>query len=134
MVVVIDLYILGSFIASLLGCFVFLYNLRRMISKKSKAVMKYGSKEETAAVKSSSPVKNGRCRKAEDGRTTDVIIVGAGVAGAALAHTLGKVRSYSNSPAFSSSCMVAFIAGNYHFFRPNKTIIREFLKTSLIIK
>nr|GMD85897.1 squalene monooxygenase-like [Ipomoea batatas] len=86
--VVIDVYILGSLVASLLGCFVFLYNLRGKITRKNKAV-KFGRREEMAAVKSSSAADNGEWRKAED-EGTDVIIVGAGVAGAALAHTLGK--------------------------------------------
>ena len=43
----------------------------------------------TESVKSV-PACNGECRSA-DGSDADVIIVGAGVAGSALAHTLGKV-------------------------------------------
>lgn len=42
---------------------------------------------------------DGKCRsKNGAGDDVDVIIVGAGVAGAALAHTLGKVRALLSSP------------------------------------
>lgn len=82
--VMIDQYILGGFVASLFG-FVLLYNLRRKI-KKSK-----GSKivRNDQCIKTSN---DGIHRSAVDCGSTDVIIVGAGVAGAALAYTLGNVR------------------------------------------
>ncbi|XP_022855568.1 squalene monooxygenase-like [Olea europaea var. sylvestris] len=86
--VVIDQYIIGGFIASLLLLywgilgFVFSNNLRRNITKKNKS-SKVVRKEECYTST------NGRCRPEVDG-STDIIIVGAGVAGAALAYTLGK--------------------------------------------
>ncbi|KAF8404831.1 hypothetical protein HHK36_009720 [Tetracentron sinense] len=72
-------YIFGGIVASLLG-FVFFYNSR-------------GKTKDRASVKipdecAKSP-SNGECRL-EHSDDTDIIIVGAGVAGAALAHTLGK--------------------------------------------
>lgn len=78
MVMMIGGYILGCLIASLLG-FILLFNLRKQVVKKSKA----------SSIKTT-PV-NGHRRTAKDDGSTDIIIVGAGVAGAALAHTLGKV-------------------------------------------
>ncbi|KAK6254052.1 hypothetical protein QUC31_015772 [Theobroma cacao] len=72
-------YIVGGVIASLLG-FVFLYNsLVRGLKKTRTSSMEF-------------PVEN-RVKKTGNGEVagaTDVIIVGAGVAGAALAYTLGK--------------------------------------------
>ncbi|XP_075520794.1 squalene monooxygenase SE1-like [Primulina tabacum] len=81
--VMIDQYILGGFIASLLG-FVLFYNLRREIIKKTKGTKiarKFGSVRSSAAIDGSRPAVVG---------DTDIIIVGAGVAGAALACTLAK--------------------------------------------
>ncbi|KAK4491170.1 hypothetical protein RD792_001900 [Penstemon davidsonii] len=79
----IDQYILGSFVASLFG-FVLLYKLRRKI-KKPKSNSKIGNKDECI---NSSAADGGS--QAHSGVEDDVIIVGAGVAGAALAYTLGK--------------------------------------------
>ncbi|PIN17663.1 Squalene monooxygenase [Handroanthus impetiginosus] len=76
--VMIDQYIFGGFIASLFG-FVLLYNLRRNIRK---------TKVSKVAHHKSAAASGGFL--AESGGDTDVIIVGAGVAGAALAYTLGK--------------------------------------------
>lgn len=39
-------------------------------------------------------VYDGECRSKDANDNADIIIVGAGVAGAALAHTLGKVRFF----------------------------------------
>ncbi|XP_073047734.1 squalene monooxygenase SE1-like [Primulina eburnea] len=80
--VMIDQYILGGFVASLLGLVLF-YNLRREIKKTrgSKIARKCGSIRRSAAGVGSRPVVGG---------DTDIIIVGAGVAGAALACTLAK--------------------------------------------
>nr|GMC89617.1 squalene monooxygenase-like [Ipomoea batatas] len=64
-------------IASFLGFFV-LFNFRRQVVKKSKS-----SDIKTTPV-------NGHRRTVKDDESTDIIIVGAGVAGAALAYTLGK--------------------------------------------
>lgn len=82
----IDQYILGGFVASLFG-FVLLYNLRRKMKKNE------GSKlvHKDQCIKTSN---DGIHLPAVDVGRTDVIIVGAGVAGAALAYTLGKVRKY----------------------------------------
>ncbi|KAG8364171.1 hypothetical protein BUALT_Bualt19G0099300 [Buddleja alternifolia] len=79
--VMIDRYILGSFIASLFG-FVLLYNLRKKISRKTKA-SKVVRRDECIT----SAAATGR---QDSGGDADIIIVGAGVAGAALAYTLGK--------------------------------------------
>ncbi|KAI3445845.1 hypothetical protein Pfo_002510 [Paulownia fortunei] len=80
--VMVDQYILGGFIASLFG-FVLLYHLRRKIKKTkgSKIVRKDECIKRSAA---------GGGFRPEVGGDTDIIIVGAGVAGAALACTLGK--------------------------------------------
>ncbi|KAK4405147.1 Squalene monooxygenase SE1 [Sesamum angolense] len=81
--VMIDQYILGGFVASLVA-FVLLYNLRRKTRKTNK-VSKVGRGDEcikTSAVGGGSGT--------EAGGDADIIIVGAGVAGAALAYTLGK--------------------------------------------
>ena len=76
---------LGWILASLLGLFA-LYKL---------AVKSKNSNSKASPVKRSECVKstettNGECRSKSD--DVDVIIVGAGVAGSALAHTLGKVK------------------------------------------
>ncbi|XP_075505095.1 squalene monooxygenase SE1-like [Primulina tabacum] len=80
--VMIDQYILGGFVASLLGLVLF-YNLRREIKKTrgSKIARKGGSVRSSVAGVGFRPVVSG---------DTDIIIVGAGVAGAALACTLAK--------------------------------------------
>ncbi|KAL2231504.1 squalene monooxygenase-like [Sesamum indicum] len=81
--VMIDQYILGGFVASLVA-FVLLYNLPRKTRKTNK-VSKVGRGDEcikTSAVGGGSGT--------EAGGDADIIIVGAGVAGAALAYTLGK--------------------------------------------
>lgn len=84
----IDQYIFGCFAASLMG-FVLLYNLRRKIRRNRGS--KPAGKDE--CVKTSSAAAAGGSRQ-ESGGDADIIIVGAGVAGAALAYTLGKVRSF----------------------------------------
>ncbi|CAL5434214.1 unnamed protein product [Camellia sinensis] len=77
-------YLLGGVIASLLG-FVLLYNSRMKTMKKK-------NRTSSMAIQSHESVKtsvNGSHRAEIDG-ISDVIIVGAGVAGSALAYTLGK--------------------------------------------
>ena len=74
-------YILGAFLASVLG-FLLLYDLR----EKERKIKRH--RRADGLVTSSSGI--GECPQ-DDGFGTDVIIVGAGVAGSALAHTLGKV-------------------------------------------
>lgn len=78
-------YIVGVVVASLLG-FVLSYSFR-------------GKKNITTPASMEQTTRNGFVKTSENstrgpemaGSTTDVIIVGAGVAGAALAYTLGKV-------------------------------------------
>nr|AQY54416.1 squalene monooxygenase [Salvia officinalis] len=81
--VMIDQYIFGCFAASLFG-FALLYNLRRRIRRNRGS--KAAGKDES--IKTSTAVGGGL--RQESGGDTDIIIVGAGVAGAALAYTLGK--------------------------------------------
>ncbi|KAA8531532.1 hypothetical protein F0562_006241 [Nyssa sinensis] len=85
--IMVDNYILVTFFASLLG-FV-LHHILRHRNNKSKRNDHHeatsGFEFQNDCVRSST---NGECRP--DGSESDVIIVGAGVAGAALAHTLGK--------------------------------------------
>ncbi|OMP01755.1 Aromatic-ring hydroxylase-like protein [Corchorus olitorius] len=85
MMMVFDSYIVGTFFVSLLG-FVFLFILNRN-SRKKKGDK--GSREYTIQTDA---VNGNEIRESsqENGPGADVIIVGAGVAGAALAHTLGK--------------------------------------------
>jgi squalene monooxygenase len=80
----IDQHVLWTFFASLLG-FVLLYTLRRNSSKRT--TNKKNFPEECAE----ESFADGECRPV-NGSGTDVIIVGAGVAGSALAYTLGKVK------------------------------------------
>lgn len=87
----IDQHVLWTFFASLLG-FVLLYTLRRRnCSNANKKELMNKSYPEECAKQSFS---DGESRPLE-GSGTDVIIVGAGVAGAALAHTLGMVTVFS---------------------------------------
>lgn len=76
---VVDHLILTTFLASLFA-FLLLYLLRRRSSVNLNRSKR--TQNRTLTVKS--------------GNGVDIIIVGAGVAGAALAHTLGKVRSFSS--------------------------------------
>ena len=74
-------YIVGGVLASLLG-FVLLYGFKgKKTTRASMEITRNG------CVKTSG---NGTCQP-ETAGSTDVVIVGAGVAGAALAYTLGKV-------------------------------------------
>ncbi|GFP92730.1 squalene monooxygenase [Phtheirospermum japonicum] len=74
-----DLILLGSVLAALFGLFVFYYVLPRKNEKNSAA----------RATTNTTTIAEEECGS-KDGGDEDVIIVGAGVAGAALAHTLGK--------------------------------------------
>ncbi|KAL0412646.1 UNVERIFIED_CONTAM: Squalene monooxygenase SE1 [Sesamum radiatum] len=82
--VMIDQYILGGFVASLVA-FVLLYNLPRKTRKTNHKGSKVGRGDE--CIKTSAVGGGSGTEAAGD---TDIIIVGAGVAGAALAYTLGK--------------------------------------------
>lgn len=74
-----DHYIVGTLIA--VG-FLFLFVVRRNDSKEPR--------KDSATYKTQKHVFRGSVNAGKNGSPTDVIIVGAGVAGAALAHTLGK--------------------------------------------
>ncbi|XP_010028067.2 squalene epoxidase 3 isoform X1 [Eucalyptus grandis] len=87
---VIDHYIVGTFLASLLGV-VLLYVLRR---RNGDVRAKFPREDgDYFATRDASPCDSGNhdCPPENGFGAADVIIVGAGVAGAALAHTLGKV-------------------------------------------
>ncbi|KAA8528433.1 hypothetical protein F0562_035788 [Nyssa sinensis] len=79
----VDQYTAGSILASLLG-FVVLYNLfvKRNCNR--------GSTETRESTNNNTATNEERRFKNAGGGDVDVIVVGAGVAGAALAHTLGK--------------------------------------------
>ncbi|KAL1544342.1 Squalene epoxidase 3 [Salvia divinorum] len=79
----IDKYIFRCFAVSLLG-FALLYNLRRKL-RRDRGSNAAGKDE---CIKTSPAVAGGI--RLESGGDPDIIIVGAGVAGAALAYTLGK--------------------------------------------
>ncbi|XP_055805145.1 squalene epoxidase 3-like isoform X1 [Solanum dulcamara] len=83
-----DKYIVPSFVVSLLGFLLLYIILRRRTSNYKKKDHKSTQKCDTHNVISSN-LTNGEC-ESKKGNDTDVIIVGAGVAGAALAHTLAK--------------------------------------------
>ncbi|XP_007047610.2 PREDICTED: squalene epoxidase 3 isoform X1 [Theobroma cacao] len=87
MVMVFDSYIVGTFLVSLLG-FVFLFILRHNNNSRKKKIEK-GTRDFKIQTDAVSGTEIGECSP-ENGSGTDVIIVGAGVAGAALAYTLGK--------------------------------------------
>ncbi|XXG64738.1 hypothetical protein AAC387_Pa05g2608 [Persea americana] len=74
-------YLLGGMLAFFLGFFFF-------SGFKGKEKEKEKEKEKSCAASSEKKSAEGECRGKDSG--TDVIIVGAGVAGAALAYTLGK--------------------------------------------
>lgn len=93
----VDPYVLWTFFASLLG-FVALSVLRR--GNYGNGMAKDRSKVQKNKNNTNKSLVSEQCVKSSDegefrplyGSGTDVIIVGAGVAGAALAHTLAKVR------------------------------------------
>lgn len=84
-----DQYLLGWILASVLG----LVALYRTLVKRNDDRRSALVEKRSECVKSVM-VSNGECRSTDG--DVDVIIVGAGVAGAALAHTLGKVREYAS--------------------------------------
>ncbi|XWS29673.1 hypothetical protein CRYUN_Cryun24cG0050000 [Craigia yunnanensis] len=86
MMMIFDNYIVGTFLVSLFG-FVFLFILRRTNNSKKK--IEKVSREFKIQTDAVNGIGMGECLP-ENGSGDDVIIVGAGVAGAALAHTLGK--------------------------------------------
>lgn len=99
--VAVDPYVLWTFFASLLG-FVALSVLHRR--NYGNGMAKDRSKVRMNKNNTNNSLVSEQCVKRSDegefrqvyGSGTDVIIVGAGVAGAALAHTLAKVRRKKN--------------------------------------
>lgn len=81
---VVDQYLLGWILASVLGL-IAVYSTVAKSRSNRRALLA----ERSECVKSVTVSNAAECRSAED--DVDVIIVGAGVAGSALAHTLGKV-------------------------------------------
>lgn len=104
-----DHYIAGTLIAAV---FLLLFVVRRNDSKKPRKV--------STTYKTQNDVFRSSVNAGKNGSLTDVIIVGAGVAGAALAHTLGKVKSFSSLiflgmhlflsfPLFWNGCLIDYI-------------------------
>lgn len=81
---VIDQYLVGTFFVSLFS-FVIFYILRRDNANSGKPCRDYPLNCAMSSM-------DGTCSSADGSDGDDVIIVGAGVAGSALAHTLGKVH------------------------------------------
>jgi len=93
----VDLHIVGVFSASLLGlCFVLLFS-----------VFRHGRAKTKRNARSYPGVVGSEFNRSSDCCGTDVIIVGAGVAGAALAHTLAMVTLPLLTSFFS--CLVSFL-------------------------
>ena len=88
------LYIMGAVIASLLSV-VFLHALR---GKRTN--VKASMKTQNGELLESSG--NGMCLQAKIDASPDIIIVGAGVVGSALAYTLGKVTLFHSIPKRSN--------------------------------
>lgn len=86
-----DLTFIGSLLLAVLGLFLF-YALNK--SRKS------GQTEQGTGAASTATTVSDRGEGRSKDRQDDVIIVGAGVAGAALAHTLGKVLIFLSSICF----------------------------------
>ncbi|GAV57995.1 SE domain-containing protein/NAD_binding_8 domain-containing protein [Cephalotus follicularis] len=83
-----DHYMWGWILGSVLAL-VLLYNLGLVALYKSVIKSANGNGDERESVNNTVVHVNGEC-KSDNGSDVDVIIVGAGVAGSALAHTLGK--------------------------------------------
>lgn len=87
-------YVLGSLVASVMAMGL-LYNL--LAKRNGRGEGNAAAAAATATTTTTTEI-SGECRSKND---ADVIIVGAGVAGAALAHTLGKVRIVFRIPSFA---------------------------------
>ncbi|XP_052203718.1 squalene monooxygenase SE1-like [Diospyros lotus] len=82
-----DQYLLASLFAAVLGLAV----LSNLFRKRNGRGQSTAAASTASATTTTTTVVNGECRRRNGGSDdVDVIIVGAGVAGAALAHTLGK--------------------------------------------
>ncbi|KAF2323945.1 hypothetical protein GH714_004186 [Hevea brasiliensis] len=83
-----DHYLLGWILASVMGLFAFYYIVYLLVKPEEDNNRRSLPQPRSDFVKTMTAT-NGECRS-DDDSDVDVIIVGAGVAGAALAHTLGK--------------------------------------------
>nr|WBR34620.1 squalene epoxidase [Bupleurum chinense] len=82
----VDQYVLGWILASVFGLFTLYLVVLKRTNDEKRAILE-ARREGMKSLNTT----NGECRSSQgDGDDVDVIIVGAGVAGAALAHTLGK--------------------------------------------
>ena len=99
--VALDQYALGAIVVSVFALVVAIYSF---VAAKKKVAGEARTEASVNCVAAAAA--NGECRSA-NAADADVIIVGAGVAGAALAHTLGKVRQIFFHFVFSS-----FFLGN----------------------
>lgn len=93
-----DHYLLGWILASVLGLFAFYYMVYLVVRREEENNRRAFSEQRSDSVKTI-PATNGE-RRSDDDCHVDVIIVGAGVAGSALAHTLGKVILFFPVSAF----------------------------------
>lgn len=83
-----------------------------LIFRKAGGTRKSCLPEETAAT---TVIDGGECRSKDGGgEYFDVIIVGAGVAGAALAHTLGKVYNFLFMVKINGSSIYNIFLGNIY--------------------
>lgn len=111
-----DQFILATFFASLFAL-VLVFVLRRSSRDRKDDADSNRSKMNRGLVAVSS--QNDPVSTEEDDSGIDVIIVGAGVAGAALAHTLGKA-SLLESAFFSDSCDSHF---SFYFWKFSTTLL-----------
>lgn len=88
--VALDQYALGAIVVSAFALVVAIYSFVAA-KKKVAGEARTEAVNCVAAATATATAANGECRSA-NAADADVIIVGAGVAGSALAHTLGKVR------------------------------------------
>ena len=100
--VALDQYALGAIVVSVFALVVAIYSF---VAAKKKVAGEARTEASVNCVAAAAAA-NGECRSA-NAADADVIIVGAGVAGSALAHTLGKVRQIFFHFVFSS-----FFLGN----------------------
>jgi hypothetical protein len=118
--VVVNQHVLWTFFASLFG-FLLLYTLRCNNNSNKTKTKKNNFPQESAK----ETFADGECSPV-NGSGTDVIIVGAGVVGSALAYTLGKVRFFFFFPkknlkfdfflSFSNGCKNWWVFSNYGIF------------------
>lgn len=113
MEVIIDQYIFGAFLVSLSG-FILLYSQLRRKPKKCKSSSNFEPKNGDY-IKTSADVN----LRGDSEHRTDIVIVGAGVAGSALAYTLAKVnlkeKKTKQNVCFYASTFAAVRFFHFHF-------------------